>query len=103
MRILCISIQVAYGPVGNTAAVPALQATGHEVLALPTITAVQPSGPRSRRMRSACPHDDLAAMLGVLEQMGALSTCGAVMTGYFAVQRSDPWGGPHHPAAEGHE
>ena len=83
MRILCISSQVAYGPVGNTAAVPALQAMGHEVLALPTILLSNHPGhgtPHALRV----PAHDLAAMLGVLEQMGALSTCGAVMTGYFA-------------------
>ena len=37
MRLLSISSQVAFGPVGNSAAVPALQARGHEVLAIPTI------------------------------------------------------------------
>ena len=38
MRVLSISSQVVWGPVGNSAAVPALQAGGHEVLGLPTIT-----------------------------------------------------------------
>ena len=31
MRILSISSHVAYGPVGNSAAVPAMQAKGHEI------------------------------------------------------------------------
>jgi pyridoxine kinase len=83
MRILSISSQVAYGPVGNTAAVPAMQAMGHEVMALPTIILSNHPGhgqPQALRV----PAPDLAGMLGVLEQMGALDGCGAVMTGYFA-------------------
>lgn len=83
MRILAISSQVAYGPVGNTAAVPALQAMGHEVLALPTIILSNHPG-HGRPVALRMPAPDLAAMLGALEQLGALETCGAVMTGYFA-------------------
>ena len=83
MRILSISSQVAYGPVGNTAAVPALQALGHEVMALPTIIlSNHPGHAQPQALRVPAP--DLAAMLGVLEQMGVLDGCGAVMTGYFA-------------------
>ncbi|MCB1377082.1 MAG: pyridoxal kinase [Alphaproteobacteria bacterium] len=83
MRILCVSSQVAYGPVGNSAAVPALQARGHEVLALPTIVlSNHPGHGRPAVLRTAAA--DLAAMLGVLEDLGALDGCGAVMTGYFA-------------------
>ncbi len=83
MRILSISSQVAFGPVGNSAAVPAMQALGHEVLAIPTIILSNHPGhgkPAALRM----PASDLAAMLGALEGLGALDGCQAVMTGYFA-------------------
>lgn len=83
MRILSISSHVAFGPVGNSAAVPAMQALGHEVLAVPTIILSNHPGhgkPAALRM----PASDLAAMLGALEGLGALATCAAVMTGYFA-------------------
>jgi len=83
MRILSISSQVAYGPVGNSAAVPAMQALGHEVLSLPTVILSNHPGhgkPAALRMPAA----DLAAMLGALETLGALASCAAVLTGYFA-------------------
>jgi pyridoxine kinase len=35
-RILSISSQTVFSPVGNSAAVPAMQELGHEVLAIPT-------------------------------------------------------------------
>ena len=83
MRVLSISSQVVWGPVGNSAAVPALQARGHEVLSLPTITLSnhpghgQPAGFRTDA-------NDMARMLAALEALGALSGLDAVMTGYFA-------------------
>lgn len=83
MRILAVSSQVAFGPVGNSAAVPALQAMAHEVLTVPTVILSNHPGhgsPAALRMPAA----DLAAMLGALDNLGALASCGAVMTGYFA-------------------
>lgn len=83
MRILAISSQVAFGPVGNSAAVPALQAKGHEVLGVPTISLSNHPGlgrPAGLRAGSA----ELAAILIRLEKLGALESCAAVMTGYFA-------------------
>ncbi len=83
MRILSISSQVAYGPVGNSAAVPAMQSMGHEVLSVPTVILSNHPGhgkPAALRMPAA----DLAAMLGALEGLGVLETCAAVLTGYFA-------------------
>jgi len=81
--VLSISSQVVYGNVGNSAAVPALQSRGHEVLAVPTITLSNHPGhgkPTGFRTSAAA----LAAMLGSLEQLGVLQACAAVMTGYFA-------------------
>lgn len=79
VRVLCISSQVAFGPVGNTAAVPALQAKGHEVLAVPTVTlSHHPGHGKPAGFRTAAA--DLAAML---HQVLARTTPEAVMTGYF--------------------
>jgi pyridoxine kinase len=83
MRVLAVSSLVVWGPVGNSAAVPALQAAGHEVLSLPTITLSnhpghgQPAGFRTSA-------EDMARMLAALEALGALADLDAVMTGYFA-------------------
>lgn len=83
MRILAISSQVAYGPVGNSAAVPALQTMGHEVLAVPTIIlSNHPGHGKPAGFRTAAA--DLAAILQRLVELGALRSCAAVMTGYFA-------------------
>ena len=83
MKVLSISSQVVWGPVGNTAAVPALQAKGHEVLALPTITLSNHPGhgaPAGFRTQA----EDMARMFAALEALGALSDLHAVLTGYFA-------------------
>lgn len=83
MRVLCISSQVVWGPVGNSAAVPALQARGHEVLPLPTITLSNHPGhgaPQGFRTQV----EDMARMFTALEGLGALKQVDAVLTGYFA-------------------
>jgi pyridoxine kinase len=83
MRVLSISSQVVWGPVGNSAAVPALQAQGHEVLSLPTIILSNHPGhgaPAGLRM----PAEDMARMLDSLMARGALDGLDAVLTGYFA-------------------
>lgn len=82
-RVLAISSQTVFGPVGNSASVPALQAEGHEVLALPTILLSFHPGhgkPSVSRTSTAL----LSAMLDDLERLEALSSCAAVLTGYFA-------------------
>jgi pyridoxine kinase len=82
-KVLTISSQTVFGPVGNSAAVPALQAEGHDVLALPTILLSfhpghgAPSGQRT-------PAPLMQEMIEKLEKLGALKNCPAVMTGYFA-------------------
>ena len=83
MRVLSISSQVVWGPVGNSAAVPALQAGGHEVLGLPTITLSNHPGhgpPAGFRTDAA----DMARMLASLEALGALAGLDGMLTGYFA-------------------
>ena len=83
MKVLSISSQVVWGPVGNSAAAPALQAKGHEVLALPTITLSNHPGhgaPAGFRTQA----DDMARMFAALEALGALSDLDAMLTGYFA-------------------
>src|SRR5260221_14276637 len=82
-RVLAISSQVAFGPVGLTALVPALQAGGHEVLAVPTITLSNHPGHGPPAGFRTTP-DDLSAILATLEGLGALENAKAVLTGYFA-------------------
>lgn len=83
MRILAVSSQVAFGPVGNTAAIPALQAKGHEVLGLPTIMLSNHPG-HGRPAALHMPAETLESMLAKLDDLKAFRTCNAVMTGYFA-------------------
>ncbi len=82
-QILAISSQVAYGPVGNSAAVPALQAAGFSVVQVPTIILSNHPGhgkPAGLRL----PATDIAAILAKLQELGVLDNCMGVMTGYFA-------------------
>jgi pyridoxine kinase len=82
-QVLSISSQVAYGPVGNSASVPALQAAGFSVSQIPTIILsnhpglAKPSGVK-------LPAAEIEAILKSLDALGALDTCIGVMTGYFA-------------------
>jgi len=82
-RVLAISSQVAWGPVGLTALVPPLQAMGHEVMALPTITLSNHPGhgvPKGFRTEPG----QMAAIFTALKERGALGKVDAVLTGYFA-------------------
>lgn len=82
-RVLCISSAVAFGSVGLSASVPALQAAGLTCLQLPTIVLSNHPGlgkPAGVRLPGA----ELAAMLAVLAQQGVLAACSGVLTGYFA-------------------
>lgn len=79
-RILAISSQVVFGPVGLSAIVPALQAEGHEVLALPTT--LLSNHPGHCKPEGAA--QELATIIATLEKLGALKNIDAVLTGYFA-------------------
>jgi pyridoxine kinase len=82
-HVLSMSSQVAFGPVGNSAAVPALQAADFTVLQVPTIILSnhpglgKPSGVR-------LPAIEIEAMLAATDRLGALVNCIGVLTGYFA-------------------
>ena len=82
-RVLCISSQTVYGPVGNSAAVPALQEMGHEVMALPTVVLSNHPG-HGKPVGQATTPVLLEQMLRTLDTLGAFKGLDAVMTGYFA-------------------
>jgi pyridoxine kinase len=81
-RVLAISSHVVRGHVGLDATVPGLQALGHEVWSLPTVTfASRPGLGRMARLDPAAA--DLAALLAALEADGCWAGLDAVLTGYF--------------------
>jgi len=82
-RILSIQSQVIYGHVGNSAAAFALQRLGHEVLALPTTTLAHHPGHGRVKGAETSPKQ-LAQWLKELEARGWLTSCDAILTGYFA-------------------
>ncbi len=82
-QVLSISSQVAYGPVGNSASVPALQAAGFTVSQIPTIILSNHPG-LGKPSGVKLPAAELEAILKSLDALGVLDTCLGVMTGYFA-------------------
>ncbi len=81
-RILCISSQVTRGHVGISVIVPALQALGHEVIALPTILLSNHPGHAHVAGERIAP-DLLRRMRDALDANGWLSEVDAVITGYL--------------------
>jgi pyridoxine kinase len=81
-QVLSISSQVAYGPVGNSASVPALQAAGFTVSQVPTIILSNHPG-LGKPSGVKLPAADFEAILKSLDVLGVLDTCVGVMTGYF--------------------
>ncbi len=82
-QVLSISSQVAYGPVGNSASVPALQAAGFTVSQVPTIILSNHPG-LGKPSGMKLPAMELDAILKSLDGLGVLDSCVGVMTGYFA-------------------
>jgi pyridoxine kinase len=82
-QVLSISSQVAYGPVGNSASVPALQAAGFTVSQVPTIILSNHPG-LGKPSGVKLPALELEAILKSLDGLGVLDSCISVMTGYFA-------------------
>jgi pyridoxine kinase len=81
-RVLALSSHVAFGSVGLAAIVPALQALGHEVVALPTVVLSNHPG-YPRFAGEATPPEQLAEMLDALEANGVFAGTDAVLTGYL--------------------
>lgn len=81
-RILALSSQVAAGHVGLSAMVPALQASGHEVIALPTILLSSHPGAIPFAGERVDP-ELLRRILAALEASGRLDGVDAIVTGYL--------------------
>ena len=84
-RILAVSSQVACGHVGLSAIVPAVQALGHDIIALPTIIiSNHPGHPHVAGSRIEPKTVD--AMVDALEANGWLKNVDRVLTGYLPTE-----------------
>ncbi|WP_341350948.1 pyridoxal kinase PdxY [Nocardioides convexus] len=81
MRILSIQSSVAYGHVGNSAAVFPLQRLGHEVWPVFTVHFSNHTGYGAWRGPLLDPAD-VAEVIAGIEDRGVLPTCDAVLSGY---------------------
>ena len=81
MRILSIQSHVAYGHVGNSAAVFPLQRLGHEVWPVLTVNFSNHTGYGDWRGPLIDPGDVTAVITGI-EERGVLASCDAVLSGY---------------------
>lgn len=80
--VLSIQSQVAYGHVGNSAAVLPLQRLGFEVVALNTVQLAHHPG-YGAFAGAATPAPVLTTMLDAIERVGALARCRALLSGYL--------------------
>jgi pyridoxine kinase len=81
--VLALSSQVVFGPVGNSAGVPALQAAGCNVLQLPTILLSAHPG-HGKPVVQRIGDEIFQAMLESLRVAGRFTGLAGIMTGYFA-------------------
>lgn len=81
-RILAISSQVARGAVGLSIVTPALQALGHEVIALPTVILSNHPGHRATSGFATDP-GQLGTMLDAIEANGWLDGVDGLLSGYL--------------------
>jgi pyridoxine kinase len=81
VRVLSIQSHVAYGHVGNSAAVFPLQRLGHEVWPVLTVNFSNHTGYGAWR-GPLIPASDVADVVLGIEERGALATCDAVLSGY---------------------
>ena len=81
MRVLSIQSHVAYGHVGNSAAVFPLQRLGHEVWPVLTVNFSNHTGYGEWR-GPLIPAEDVAAVVTGIEERGAFAGCDAILSGY---------------------
>jgi pyridoxine kinase len=81
-RVLAVSSQVVYGPVGNSAAIPAMETLGLNVLGVPTVLLSNHPG-HGAPVRQVTTAGTIEAMLETLAGHGWLDRLAGVMTGYF--------------------
>lgn len=81
MRILSIQSSVAYGHVGNSAAVFPLQRLGHEVWPVSTVVFSNHTGYGAWRGPLLAPAD-VAEVIAGIEDRGVFGTCDVVLSGY---------------------
>jgi len=85
MNVLSFQSRVAYGHVGNSAAVFPLQRLGHEVWPVDTVSFSNHLGyPTFRGRIHESAH--VAEIVDGLAQLGALDRCDAVLSGYLGTQ-----------------
>ncbi len=82
MNILSIQSHVAYGHVGNSAAVFPLQRLGAEVWPIDTVQFSNHPG-HGHHAGTATPPDTITALIDGVEARGVLSACDALLSGYI--------------------
>ena len=81
MKVLSIQSHVAYGHVGNSAAVFPLQRLGHEVWPVLTVNFSNHTGYGAWR-GPLIPADDVREVIVGIEERGAFASCDAILSGY---------------------
>lgn len=82
MNVLSIQSFVAFGHVGNRAAILPLERLGHEVWPVNTVSLAHHPGHGAWRGRIATP-GEIGTLIDGLEARGALGRCDAVLSGYL--------------------
>lgn len=89
LNILSIQSFVAYGHVGNRAAVPVLEGLGHEVWAVNTVTFSNHPGHGAWRGR-VVPAVEIGELLAGIAERGLFAACDAVLSGYLGEAGTAP-------------
>ncbi|MBV9863603.1 MAG: pyridoxal kinase PdxY [Alphaproteobacteria bacterium] len=87
--VLSVQSRVAYGHVGNSAAVFPLQRLGIEVWSLDTVAFSNHTG-HGRWRGKAIPAQEVAAVFDGIADLGVLKRCDAVLSGYLGEAATGP-------------